>query len=58
MRVGFGQAGLVILGGATMAAGAVLLGRLWFERRHRLANGSANGAGNGTGSSDGSVGGR
>ena len=54
MRIGFGQAGLVILGGATMAAGAVLLGRLWVQRRHRLANGSANGTGSGAGSNDAS----
>ncbi|HEX2766824.1 MAG TPA: hypothetical protein VHR55_09350 [Candidatus Limnocylindria bacterium] len=34
--VGFGPVGMIVLGTATSAAGALLLGRLWLERRARL----------------------
>lgn len=51
MRMGFGQMGLVVLGGMTSVAGAILLSRLWVQRRHRLTNGSGDGT---NGSGDGS----
>ena len=51
MRMGFGQMGLVALGGMTSVAGAILIGSLWMQRRHRLTNGSGNGR---NGSGDGS----
>ena len=41
--MGFGQMGLVLLGGITSIAGAIVLGRLWVQRRHRLTNGSGDG---------------
>ena len=43
LRTGFGQMGLVLLGGITSIAGAVVLGRLWVQRRHRLTDGSGDG---------------
>jgi hypothetical protein len=51
MRMGFGQMGLVALGGMTSVAGAILIGTLWVQRRHRLTNGSGDGT---NGSGDGS----